>query len=406
MIAIMPLLINLALVYFDLKIKSVFSSFSLATLAVFSFPHFILSCFDEKFSEATYQYVTLHATLFFVALIFIRLLLTNSLMVRKNNDIFDDDANKIEIQFRISFILLCLFLVLSFSTFDFSLSKAMSYSWNDFRESSSNLSLLGSFLLYSGSSVFLLSFKTKSKFGWLAIIFALIYIVMILKTRNFLVAIFAPMIIYFLIYTRWTVKKFVVGVLLGATFMTLYSGARNIRHLGSIDDIGTISKIEFKVDSGEFELIETLYYFVEKGGVKLDYNNVTLIRLLTIPFPSSIIPLDKPKELSHILWDQKTGLTNVSGSLHPTVIGDSILNSFYIGSLLYGFLYGMLFLVLDRVITYSNSRILFFGLFCTVAFYIARGAVYNGVVILLVSSFFILFFGFLFSRVRFNINVR
>lgn len=385
MIAIMPLLINLALVYFDLKIKSVFSSFSLATLAVFSFPHFILSCFDEKFSEATYQYVTLHATIFFVTLVFIRLLLTNSLMVRGNSDIFDDDESKIEIQFRISFILLSLFLVLSFSTFDFSFSKAMSYSWNDFRESSSKLSLLGSFFLYAGSSVFLLSFKTKSKFGWLAIIVALIYIVIILKTRNFLVAIFIPMIIYFLMYTKWTVKKFVVGVLLSATFMTLYSGARNIRHLGSIDDIGSISEVEFKVDSGEFELIETLYYFVEKGGVKLEYNNVTLIRLLTIPFPSSIIPLDKPKELSHILWDQKTKLTNVSGSLHPTVIGDSILNSFYIGSLLYGFLYGALFFVLDIVIKHSNSRILLFGLVCTVSLYIARGAVYNGFIILIVG---------------------
>ncbi|EGQ9096425.1 oligosaccharide repeat unit polymerase [Vibrio alginolyticus] len=400
MIALMPVILNLAIIYFDLKIKSVFVSFSIATFIVFSLPNFFSVIFGGDYSEYTYQYVTAHGTVFLAVFLITRLVLFHAFGLGYRRGCISSSEENIRLQFFISFSFSLIFLFSSLSVFDFSLNKLMSLSWSDYRDSGSFISLLGSFFLYAGSSFFLLSLKKKSTYGLVCVFILLIYIVLVLKTRNYLIAIVSPFIIYFLLYTRWNFKKLISSFLIFFTFFSLYSGARNIRHLGSISEINSFEEINISFDSGEFELINTLYYFVEKNGVELEYNNVTLIRLLLLPFPSSILPFNKPKELSYILWDQKMGITGVSGSLHPTVVGDSILNSFYFGSLIYGVLYSILFFLLDKFVYISKYNFLWFGLFCTTSFYIARGAVYNGIVIIAVGSLLILIFGFLASRIK------
>lgn len=384
MLSVVPLILNLVLIYFDLRVKSLFISFSLPILIVFSLPHFIYSISNNTYLDSTYLYVTVHACIFLSVYFIIRISLRHLANVKVSCSPLDDEEKYSTQQFNISLIFILVFIFISLSSFNFSLHNILISTWSESRNSSSGLDLLGSLFLYAGSSFALLVFKRRSLVGLSILFFLALYIVLALKTRNFLVALMVPVIIHFIIYTKWNVKKFIIGFLIISTVFLLYSGARNVRHIGSIDNI-ELSSGQLKIDTGEFELVNTLYYFVEKDGVNLDYDNVTLIRILSLPIPQTILPFERSKELSHILWDQKIGVKGVSGSLHATVIGDSILNSYYFGSILYGFLYAVIFFILEQSLRNTKFKVLNFGLFCTVSFYLARGAVYNGFIILIVG---------------------
>lgn len=381
--SITPLIINLIIFSFDYKVKSPFISFSLATLIVFSIPHFFLSSFSNQFLESTYFLVTIQANIFLLVYLFSRLLFFKVTHESKIPDITSDFIDR---QFSLSLLFFCFFIFSSVYNFGFNIQNMMSSSWSDNRNSSNVITLIGSFFLYAASSFFLLALHKKSKKSYFLIFSCLLYIVFILKTRNYLIAILIPVFIYFLLNSKWSIKKLMIASLLSIVVFSLYSAARNIRHMGTVDDIRS-SSFELTIDTGEFEVINTLYYFVEKEDFKLDYNNITLVRVLTIPIPSILLPFNKPEELSNVLWNKKTGITGVSGSLHPTVIGDSILNMSIYGPALYGFFYSFIFFLLELFYRQTKYKFLYFGLYCTVSFYIARGAVYNGFVILFVCMF-------------------
>lgn len=398
-IVMLPLLIaNLLSILIDYKLKSPFITFSSALLFVFTLPNIVYILLGDGYSSVTTFSVTIYGVLFLLSYAFARLGINFFLYGKLVPVNLYESAVGISRQIKISACCTLVFLLISMYSFGFSLNSMLSSSWSEWREQSDYLQLVGSFLFFIGASLTLLVVKYKAFKYVPLIIFTTIYVVAVLKTRNYLVTLFSPAIIYYIINKKFNLRSSIIGVLLVATVFALYSGARNIRHMGSINDISN-SGFEFKFDSGEFELINTLYYFVEKGGVNNAIPHSTLIRISLLAIPESILPFEKPRDLSHILWDEKTGVLGVSGSLHVTAIGDSMLNSQYLGWFLYSLLYAVLFSFLDVILRREKLGFLWFGVFSVVGLYMARGAVYNGFVIVLITGFILCFFS-LVARIK------
>ena len=158
--SITPLIINLIIFSFDYKVKSPFISFSLATLIVFSIPHFFLSSFSNQFLESTYFLVTIQANIFLLVYLFSRLLFFKVTHESKIPDITSDFIDR---QFSLSLLFFCFFIFSSVYNFGFNIQNMMSSSWSDNRNSSNVITLIGSFFLYAASSFFLLALHKKSK---------------------------------------------------------------------------------------------------------------------------------------------------------------------------------------------------------------------------------------------------
>lgn len=384
MLALVPVLINIIIIIFDLKKKSPFVAFSGGTLLVFSLPHLYASIVLTNYQDSTFFEVSVQATVFLCFYGALRFLLL-SYTIRGNNDEIAINPEIISSEVNFAKVMMLLFILGIVASFDFNIKQLFFSSWSDFRNESSIFKLIASFCFYAGSSLLLLAYLSQRWKTFFLGLFFILAVASILKTRSYLIALVCPLIIYYLLYGKWSVKKSIGLILLMSIFLAIYSGARVLRHAGSLDQVSASTFSEVGIDKGEFELVETLYFFVEKGGVDLQVSNPTLIRVLLLPVPASLIK--KPTELSHLLWDQKIGVLGVSGSLHATVVGDSILAFKHFGAFLYALIYGFLFSVIELIYRKNKgSKTLYFGLICTVSFYISRGAVYNGLINLLIAG--------------------
>ncbi|MDW7549435.1 hypothetical protein [Pseudoalteromonas peptidolytica] len=398
MLALIAVFINCIIVWFDLRKKSPFVAFSGSTLFVFSLPHFYASLVSTDFSSTTFFEVSVHATIFFIVYGCVRLLLLN--YQTNQNELPFVNVNTINSEMLFSVLMMLFFVIGVFASFDFNVKQLIFSNWADFRNESSMYKLIATFCFYSGSGLLLVAFLSRRWGIFVVGLFFMIAVGSILKTRGYLIALICPLIIYYLLYREWNTRKLFGLFLLITLLFSLYSGARILRHAGSLSEVSISSFSQIKVDKSEFQLVNTLYYFVEKGGVELEVSNPTLIRILLLPIPSLLI--DKPAELSHQLWDQKVGTLGIAGSLHATVVGDSILAMKNFGAVIYAFIYGLLFSLVEIIFQKNRAgKILYFSLICTFSFYVARGAVYNGFINMLVGSALI----FTFTLIK-NIKVR
>lgn len=382
--ALIPLFLNLVLVNLFYKKKSPFLAFYLVLLFVFSFPHFYFSSFGKSgYSPGVVSMTTLHAIVFFLFSIVGVVFLDGRYFCRLHSlrNPLLASSSVLRANYKISFCFLVLAVLLIVAAFDFNLYAMFYSSWEDFRTEESPLKLIGSFFFYAGSAFLLLAFNRKSVFGVLVFAGLLVFVVFALKSRSYLIALIAPLVIHQIIFLRLSISRLISIFLVAALLVTAYSTARSTRHAGTIDDMGAA---DVQLDVGEFELIDSLYFIVDKGGLKNTAEFGSLFRLILLPLPSSILPFEKPRDMSMELWDAKTGNTGVSGSLHPTAIGDSIMNSYYFGAIFYGIFYPVLFFSLSRLLVRMQrfSPILF-SVYCVVSFYWARGAFYNGFVVLI-----------------------
>lgn len=400
--SLLPLFLNLIILFFDIKYKSPFSALSAALLLVFSIPHVYFSLLTDVVDVSVSLYVSLQAVLFFATYFTIfSILRLGFLKFNDDRNFFSTSEIYLRGELKFSLLMMVVFSVFIFASFNFNISKMIFSTWSDFRNETTIYKLVGSFCFYSGSGMLLLAVINKKRLIFTFGILFIIAVAGILKTRSYLIAAMVPIIFYFMLTSRWNIKKIVTLFILSIFLFTLFSSARTFRHAGSIDNL-TSHQVGLNPDVGEFELIHTLYFFVDRGGVKKDFEFPTLLRLTLLPFPASMLSFEKPKDLSHQLWDEKTGLRGVSGSLHATLIGDSILQSYKYGAVIFGIIYGMLFFVIEFF--FRNLRIgkvLVFSLLCTFCFYVARGAVYNGFVNLVISSFLIFIF-YIYVKVKYR----
>lgn len=381
--ALIPLFLNLVVVGFFYKKKSPFLAFYLVLLFVFSIPHFYFSNFGASgYLPGVESMATLHATAFFfssiVVVVFLDARYFRGFHSLRSPLLVSSSVLRFNYKVSLFFLVLGVFLVVA--AFDFNLYALFYSNWEDFRSEESPLKLAGSFFFYAGSAFLLLAFDRKSIFGFLIFAGLLVFVVFALKSRSYLIALIAPLIIHQIIFLRLSVLRIFGIFLIAASLMAAYSTARSTRHAGTIDDMA-VSDIQ--LDVGEFELIDSFYFIVDKGGLKNTTEFGNFVRLVLLPVPSSILPFDKPRDMAMELWDAKTGSTGISGSLHPTAIGDGVMNSYYFGAIVYGVFYPVLFFILSRWLVRAQifSPILF-SVYCVVSFYWARGAFYNGFVIL------------------------
>jgi len=287
----------------------------------------------------------------------------------------------------LSLLFWVIFLFLILAAVDFHLMELIYSSWNDFRSSESRLKLIGLFFSFPGAAFVLVAIKKRSTgLAQVVVILLLGFIILGLKIRSPVVILFVPVLIHTILFRSWNFRRIVLFVILLSLFFSAYSLTRSVRHTNVTGFTEAAEAGDVELDRGEFELIESFYYIVKKNGLSNDIEFPNFVRLLLLPIPSSIIPFNKPTETSLVLWNEKTGIINVFGSLHPTAVGDAVANSYYFGAFVYGLLYTLIFHLLDSVyVKLRASRIFIFSILTVVSFYWARGAFYNGVIYLISS---------------------
>lgn len=364
--------------------RSLAFPFFVALLLVYSIPHFFAP-FIFQYESHVYLTASLLSLLFFCFYIILNFVFLS----------FDSKAapevSSLKITpgvYYLSFLVFLCSLLMMLALYEFNIDLMLSSGWADFRNNQSVLKVLSLYLLCPASGLLIASIVLKKRLGIYLVVVFLLFSVFVLKTRGYVVIILLPIIFYFLLFKSWTLKKAVVLSVVFCLFFLIYSVSRELRHLGSALDV---SQVRFKIDTQEFELVDNLYYLISKEDNMLAVKFKDLSRVALLLIPSDILPFTKPRENAKELWDERTGVLGVEGSLHPNFFGNLIAESPAFGWFVYAFLSVISFYLLDKLLgRLKYSGLILFSAVVSTSFYIARGAFYNGVLLLLFSICFVL----------------
>jgi hypothetical protein len=378
--ALASLAVNVALILHLRKYRALSFPFFVALLLVFSIPNTISPVFFKIYDDYVYLIASAISFLFFCFYYCLSFCFIANGAVSKVS--VKDITVDLKIYYFSLFIFSCSFLMF-LALFDFDHNLMVSSGWADFRSNQSALKLFATYLLCPASGLLIASIVLRRKVGILVVLCYLIFSVVVLKTRGYIVLIVLPCFFYYLMFGRWTYKSIAGLIVVAFLFFSIYSISREIRHLGSIENL---SEITFKIDTQEFELVDNLYYIIYRRDKIYDSNFNDIKRLLLFPFPSDLLPFLKPKENAKVLWNDRTGLPDLEGSLHPNFFGNVAAESFFFGWFIYAFLFGVLFLFIHKFFYFLKaSNLIIFSSVVAISFYIARGAFFNGMMLLVFS---------------------
>jgi len=389
-IAIAPLLLAFLFgLYVEVKLyRGPVVALYLALLVVYIVPQCIISFNATQDGTTTYVF-SLWGALFLLCFGSFRCLLYLYIIRRLS---LSGSSNDSRASFILYFLLLSGFAFL-LAAVDFNLPKAMRLEWAELRSESPVLITLASYCFIFSSSLLVVLFERRSWLILILVVSSIVFAVSLLKSRAVLVSYFAALIIY--LYYRF--DKGVgakLAILAGALVCgVFYVSARAVRHVGSIEDVfqspALFVQALVSADYGEFELIKAAYYIYATDSVADElYSDALLRRILFFYVPSDLSWL-KPRDFSHALWDSYTGLLGLGGSYHVGAVLDSYFNNEKMGFLIYPLLYAFVFFLIDCLVRCSGYyRALMYGPLITACFYIGRGAVYNGVMILIAAVLF------------------
>jgi hypothetical protein len=386
-ITFLPLLVVFMFgVYIEAKIyRGPVIAFYLALLVVFVIPQCIISFRGEQNETVIYLF-SLWGALFLLCFSSLRCLLYFYVIRNLRLKGSSDDHS---VAF-ILYLLLLLGFIFLLAAVDFNLTKATRLEWSDLRSESPVLITLASYFFIFSSSLLVVLFQRRSWLMLILVVFSILAAVSLLKSRAVLVSYFAALIVY--LYYRFDKgvgarTAIFIGALSCGFF---YVSARAVRHVGSVEDVfqnpALFIQAIMAADYGEFELIKAAYYIYEAENVSGElYSDALLRRILFFYVPSELNWL-KPRDFSHAIWDSYTGIMGVGGSYHVGAILDSYLNNKQIGFLVYPLLYVFVFFLLDCLRQCSSYyRALMYGPLITACFYVGRGAIYNGLMILVAA---------------------
>jgi hypothetical protein len=378
--ALASLAMNVALIVHLRRYRALSFSFFVALLLVFSIPNTISPVFFKIYDDYVYLIASAISFLFFCFYYCLSFSFTANGVVSKIS--VKDITVDAKIYYVSLFVFFCSFLMF-LALFNFDYNLMVSSGWVEFRNNQSILKLLATYLLCPASGLLIASIVLRKKIGVLVVLCYLIFSVGVLKTRGYIVLIVLPCFFYYLMFRRWTCKSIVGLIFVAFLFVSVYSLSREIRHLGSIENL---SAITFRIDTQEFELVDNLYYIIYRRDEIYDSNFNDIKRLLLSPFPSDLLPFVKPKENAKVLWDERTGLPDLEGSLHPNFFGNVAAESFFFGWFIYAFLFGVLFMLIHKFFYFLKaSNLIIFSSVVAVSFYMARGAFFNGMMLLVFS---------------------
>nr|WP_286775631.1 O-antigen ligase family protein [[Pseudomonas] sp. BICA1-14] len=376
----LSLAMNAALVIYLGKYRALSLPFFVALLLVFSIPNTISPIFFKLYDDEVYLIASFISSLFFLFYFLLSVCFVENGVVSKISN------GSLTVDVAIYYVSLFLFsssFLLFLALFKFDFSLMMSSGWLDFRNNHSVLKLLATYLLCPASGLLIVSIVLRKKIGILLVLSYLFFSVVVLKTRGYIVLIVLPCLFYFIMFGRWNFRRLVVFVVVAFLFTSLYSLSREIRHLGSIENI---SDVTFKIDTQEFELVDNLYYLINRRDEIYTSSFNDIKRLLLLPFPSDVLPFSKPRENAKVLWDERTGITEVEGSLHPNFFGNVAAESILFGWFVYAFFLSVVFLVFHKAFFFLRSaNLIVFSSIVAASFYIARGAFFNGVMLVVFS---------------------
>ncbi len=379
-------------VYVEWKFyKGAVVAFYVSILIVYVMPQLYIIIASTYSSEAVLLF-TLWGVLFFISFGILRFFLSVSIASKiRQVDLTKSVNCLIQPCLSLFFVAGMLFLLVAIR---FDLSEAINLNWAELRESAPSLLALANILFILSSSLFIVLLK-RGAWAFILVFMALLLVaVALIKSRAILVAYLAPALLYFFYNAKKTLLWWVVGVAVVFLSMGLYVSVRAIRHVGSIATIAENPALLLaaftSADAGEFELINAAYYIFENSTETDEFYSDSLLRRMLFFYLPSDFDYLKPRDFSHAIWDSFTNVLGVQGSYHVGAVLDSYFNNRVLGFLLYPLLYVFIFTVFE---VFSRVSYFFglvaYGPIVTACFYIGRGSIYNGTMILF--SVFIVF---------------
>lgn len=397
MVYFLCLLPVLLIVYYDYRIKTPFIGFSITLSALYfiSFP-----LIKGNYNDWVGEFVSIWAFLFFSFYFLFRMLFSCLLKINVGAPVIRGNYNRDDLVLygKVSLMFLMISVFLSLYSYGFSLNSMLVSNWSDSRNEGGILLVFSFYLFMCGSSFLLISILLKNKVNIIISLILIVYYVVFIKTRGYLVAFIMPVIIYFLLTTKWSFRRVIMFFLSLVFFVFCYLITRVFRLAGSFQSVISDPSVFYDAlvpnpdDFGEFSLLDSLFYILSNNVVSnhLD-QNATLIRLLTFFIPDGFI--EKPQDVSSVVWDIYIGVAGVNGSYHPTAIGESYLNNSHYGYILYPLLLVLIFTIYERLLLIKGGlfSILTLGLVVFSMFAFTRGASYNAFSVLTVCTVLILF---------------
>lgn len=300
--------------------------------------------------------------------------------------ILEEDLENRLVLFVFSSIFILYFLV-SLANFEFSYRNLVTSGWAEARGRRGFIDLITSYLAYISSFLFIYMFAKTSKRTMILFFFYIIYVVFVLKARNMLILLVAPVMTYYFINNYKNFVKLIKFFIFSLSFVFLYFLARLVRHAGSIDSL-SLDLSQVMGEAGELSLILHAYeYILATSGTKLsgfDQNNTVIFVFSKIfGIPEGI------QDVTKLWWNFKTGLPFLNGSLHPTIIGDAIMSNQRFGYLISPIFLALLFSLSEKIASINSmAKVTLLPTLAFVSFYFSRGATINGMFILLFAMLF------------------
>lgn len=405
------LFISIWIVYYEYKRKSMSVFIWAVLLLMYGLPNFV----DCILGNSMYRDIVLIKSNIFVILFCTIYLLFRLICSRKIRILTSVNLTEKLSERQISFCLIILFVAfITYIAYVYiSTGDILGSTWNTIRMRSlgeeghiyGNTNLL--YILYSFTGTFfaatsgLLTYALCNKQYHLLIVVLAIQLpyVLISRSRSELLLILIPFILYFVfLRDRLNVKIVVRCVVVGFIAIVLIYFLQIIRLSGSLDNFFSNLSLDYLLSmidrmisnsQGDLSLRNVFYYFVEHDNDFPGFGTLASYRgLLLLPIPSGLTFGLKPPDFAITMGAAWLGNpANTSYSVHPTLFGDCYANLGYYGVILGAF--WALFISFIDFLVYQvknkSDRILYVSAICCQYTLIARGSVYYGCRLMLIS---------------------
>ena len=260
---------------------------------------------------------------------------------------------------------------------------------------------------FSGTTLYCLLTKRRG----MALLIVLIFVLMVILTRNRVQAIpvlVLPIAIVLIRIKKIQPKHIIIGAVLAFGAIYIVYALRAFRWMGTLSEaIGNFSfaalnsRILYFLEdqSGELGLRRVFYFFIDNNNQFEGFNRGhTYIRMLLVYLPSRLTFGLKPESFD-LTMGRAIGMAS-GGSYHPTLFGDCFGNLGWMGVFL-GAFWSLFCNLVDRIIERQPDdyfRIMIFFLATYAFVVIGRGSVYNGFQVLAWGVLILLIFRILLYR--------
>lgn len=387
MLLVVLWLLNLYVLFYEWRKKSLGTVLWAMLFVVFTLPHSV-HLYIGDYDKTVLDTATVYAIIFIFLYSIIRFIYfyyADSPVIEFNfRDCYETPEKLFNMVFAV-YLVCFLFTAITFYGKGFTL---LGSSWSDtlYMKQTMIEVITGQLVVaFSGLGFVCLSKNKKLHF----VICLGIYIFCLLwsKSRYNLLGFITPFIIFF-IFNK-DKRKVVLGITSGVFLVLLVFVFQQIRWLQDVTLVSSVGAGEIlrrsfeymKEGGGEFGLIKAFYYFIEKNNNFVNFGEgLGYIRLLLLLIPSAILK-SKPRDFAIDMYKEWTHVDNPRGTMHPTLYGDTFANFGFAGCFM-GLLYGLFIIFIDENIKRTQDpmiRVMKISMGCTMFVLLGRGAMYNAI---------------------------